>query len=276
MSVTASGDRPTDAELVAYLDGALEPAAHGEIERQLRDDPVARDRLAALAAGGRPLREVFDGLLEAAPRERLQAMLADTVARTEPQPRRAVAGRGARLLAQIAAALLLVVVGAAGGYFAAGGPAPGLIADLVDFDGSDAWRDTVAQQVSLYAGDSVAALPVDEAAQAAALARLGSALDISLSPQGTALPGLVLKRADLLQSRDRPLAQLLYYAADTGPVALCIMREEEADHGPTVERRAGLNLVYWNAGGRAFLLLGGAQAARLQALADTIRTRRSL
>jgi anti-sigma factor RsiW len=276
MSVTASGDRPTDAELVAYLDGALEPAAHGEVERLLRDDPAARDRLAALAAGGRPLRQVFDGLLEAAPRERLEAMLTDAVARTEPQPRRAAARRGMHWLGQIAAALLLVVVGAAGGYFAAGGPAPGLIADLVDFDSSDAWRDTVAQQVSLYAGDSVAALPVNEAAQTVALARLSAALDMALSPQGTALPGLALKRVDLLQSRDRPLAQLLYYAADTGPVALCIMREEEADRGPTVERRAGLNLVYWTAGGRAFLLLGSAQAAQLRALADDIRNRQSL
>ena len=42
----------SDEALVAYLDGELEPAERRDVEAWLDADPVARDRLAALAAIG--------------------------------------------------------------------------------------------------------------------------------------------------------------------------------------------------------------------------------
>ena len=62
-----------DALLVAYLDGQLKPEVHQELEQRLRTDASLSARLTALAEVSQPLRVSFDALLEAAPRQRLEA-----------------------------------------------------------------------------------------------------------------------------------------------------------------------------------------------------------
>lgn len=277
MSVAAGGNRPTDAELVAYLDGELDPKASEETASLLKDDAEAQKRLVALARGAGTTRHVFDSLLDAAPRDRLDAILSESIRRHPPTSAPLTARQsGARFLVRAAAVSILVVAGAAGGYFAVGGTPPGFIVDLADFDDSNAWRDTVAQQISLYTRQTVAEIRVNEAVQASELAKLDLVLGLSVSPDAIALPGYTLKRVEVLQYRERPLGQLLYYSPEAALVALCIMNENEADQDPTVERRAGLNLIYWNQNGRAYLLLGAAHAAQLRTLADAVRSRPSL
>lgn len=276
MSVASDGTRPADPELVAYLDGGLEPPAHRDVEALLKVDPAARERLATLAAGGRSLRYAFDALLDAAPRDRMQARLAETIGRMQSRKSPPAKRSWVRVFACAAAASLLAMVGATGGYLAAGGAPPKLLASLLDFDDSDAWLDAVAKQVSLYRPQSVAQISLDPVAQDSELARLDRALGLALSAEAVALPGYTLKRVELLQHRQRALAQLLYYSPEAGLLALCIMDEQEADESPTAERRAGLNLVYWHRGGRAYLLLGTVEASQLRNLADALRNRRSL
>jgi anti-sigma factor RsiW len=257
---------PLDAMLVAYLDGELEPEPHEEVERLLKSDASVRERLAALARGTRPLKRSFDAVLEAAPRERLQAKLAASVPKVA---RRTWLARSRRWGMAIAAALLLLIGGGMAGYLL-GQASP----DLFEIGNSEeeAWLDAVANQVSLYNRESVASIPVDERAQEAELSRLGKALKLDL-PQGwVALPGLMLKRADLLQFENRPLAQLLY-EGEYGVVVLCIMLEPDGEPEREAERRAGLNTLYWASGDYRFLLVGSVSAETMESIADVIENR---
>jgi len=256
----------TDALLVAYLDGELEPEAHQEVERRLRSDASLGSRLTALAESVRPIRSSFDALLEAAPRARLEAAFATALAKA---PRRRD-HRHRRMLLAAAAALLLLIFGGIAGYLVAKAPVELFEeADAVE----DEWVDAVAGQLSLYDAASVASIQVNDAEQKAQLGKLGDVLKLDLSETNVALEGLALKRAELLHFQGREVAQLLYASEEHGPIALCIMAEPGGEREAEVESRDGLNLAYWSAGGRRFLLIGAAPAKRIDALADTVAAR---
>src|SRR5262249_20235605 len=262
--VARSEDIGTDALLVAYLDGELEPKAHEELERRLHSDAALRARSTELAEGVHPIRASFDALLKAAPRARLQIVFATAVAKAARRHH-----RYRRLLVAPAAALLLLLGGAVG-YFIAKPPA-----ELFEEAGGDedAWIDAVAGQMALYDAASVAAIEVDETQQKARLAKIGQALNLDLSEPTVTLEGLTLKRAELLSFQDHQVAQLLYASDEHGPIALCIMAQPGGENEGEVENRDGLNFIYWTAGGRRFLLIGAAPANRIDTLADKVAAR---
>jgi anti-sigma factor RsiW len=165
-----------------------------------------------------------------------------------------------RLLA--AAAAILLLLGGVAGYLIAKPPV-GLFEEA-DRD-EDEWVDAVAGQMSLY--------DVDEAERQAQLRALGQALNLDLSESRVALEGLTLKRAELLHFQGRHLAQVLYTSNEHGPIALCIMAESGGEGEAEVESRDGLNLTYWFAAGRRFLLIGAAPPKRIDALAGTVASR---
>jgi anti-sigma factor RsiW len=259
-------DIDNDALLVAYLDGELEPEVHQELERRLRIDASLSARLAALAEASRPLRQAFDVLLEAAPRERLEAAFAAALAKA---PRRRDY-RYHQMLVAAAAALLLLVCGGVAGYFVAKAPIE-LFEETDTFE--EEWIAAVAGQLSLYDAASVASIQVDDAEQKAQLSKLGDVLSLDLSAPKVALEGLTLKRAELLHFQGRKVVELLYASEEHGPVALCIAAEPGGEGEGEVESRNGLNFMYWASGGRRFLLIGAAPAKRIDALADTIDAR---
>jgi hypothetical protein len=131
----------------------------------------------------------------------------------------------------------------------------------------------VAGQLSLYEGAAVASIPVNDAEQQAQLNKLGEELKLDLSRPRVTLEGLTLKRAELLNFRGRKVAQLLYASEKHGPIAFCIAGEPGGESENEVESRDGLNLMYWTASGRRFLLIGAAPPERIEALADTIGER---
>jgi len=261
--VVRSEDIGTDALLVAYLDGELEPKAHKELERRLRNDAALRARLTELSEAVRPIRASFDALLKAAPRPRLEMAFASAVVNATRRD------RYRRLLVAAAAALLLLLGGVAG-YFIAKLPA-----ELLEEAGGDEdqWIDAVTGQMSLYDAASVAAIEVDETKQKAELAKVGQALNLDLSEPTVTLEGLTLKRAELLSFQGHQVAQLLYASDEHGPVELCIMAQPGGESEGEVETREGLNFIYWTAGGRRFLLIGAAPANRIDALADKVAAR---
>jgi anti-sigma factor RsiW len=260
-----STDIGRDALLVAYLDDELDPQAHEQVEQLLQSDPAARAHLAALAEGGRPFRPAFDALLDAAPRERMEAALSAALlkaARRKPD-------RYRRALIATAAALMLLVGGGTAGYFIA--KAPNLFEQEDEVE--EAWIDAVAGQLALYDASSVANIKVDAAEQKAELDRLGEAVKLDLSEKNVSLEGLTLKRAELLHFQGRDVAQLLYASDKHGPVALCIMSQPGGEEEGEVESRDGLNYTYWSSGGRRFLLIGAAPEQSIDALGDTVRDR---
>jgi anti-sigma factor RsiW len=261
----AGGEISLDAILVAYLDGELEPEAHGKLERLLKSDPSVRKRLAMLSRGARPLKRTFDAVLDSAPRERLQAQFTASVTKSS---RPNWFARSRRWGMAIAAALLLAIGAGTVGYLL-GQSSPNLF-DIGDSE--EAWLDAVANQVSLYSRESVASIPVDETTQKTELDRLSGILKVDLSQARVALPSLTLKRVELLQFENRPLAQLLY-EGEHGVVVLCIMSEPGGESEREAERRANLNTVYWASGNYRFLLIGPAPAETMEKLADIVQSR---
>jgi len=248
----------SDEELTAYLDDELEADARTALDRRLAEDPALQARLAALDAG-RPPAEPFDLLIEAAPGDRLEAMLAAAEAPAKP-------ARGV-LLRAIAAALALVVLGGVIGFLLARSVTP------VEIAGTPNWREAVADYVALYTPETFALAPADPEAYAPRLKAVGDGLGLALSPQAVALSGLDLKGALLFKYEGKPLGQVAYLSTEYGPVAFCIIRNGREDAPPAFEERQGLNVVFWNTGGLGYLVIGAVPRERLENFAETLSGR---
>jgi anti-sigma factor RsiW len=261
-----SNHTDTDAFLVAYLDGELEADRQHELRRRLRTDAALRARLTALAGANGPLRNAFDALLEAAPRQRLDAAFAAALAKVPARRER----RYRQMLLAAAAALLLLICGGALGYFIAKGPAE-LFEEADDFE--EAWIAAVAGQLSLYNATSVAEIRANNAELQGQLSKLGDVLKLDLSESNVRLEGLTLKRAELLHFQGRKVAELLYSSEEHGPVAFCIAAGPGGEGEGEVESRYGLHLMYWSASSRRFLLIGDAPEKIIEALAGEVAPR---
>src|SRR5829696_8528265 len=65
-----------------------------------------------------------------------------------------------------------------------------------------------------------------------------------------------LKRAQLDQLDDLPLAQLAYPDPGYDPAELCIMRTGDANAPVAREKRSGFNAIFWARDGPAYMLIG--------------------
>jgi anti-sigma factor RsiW len=273
MSDAEALGRPSDTDLVAYLDGELSPNRRDWVAAHLAADDGLRACLARLANGARPFQEAFEPLLAQAPMARLATML-DGLPTYRPTgaERRPSAPRWPRLG---------LVAACAAGLFIGAGADRLLVAMRATVteqaeEQPDEWRRAVAGYVTLYTPETLAAIPDDSAARQRELAGLSAKLDVPLSAYDTALPGLALKWTQLLQYDGKPLGEMVYADPQSGPVTLCVFADGEADAAPRQERRNGLNIVYWSAKGRAFMLVGRMAEADLRPLADGIYRRLTL
>jgi len=255
-----------DEELVAYLDGELPASTRALVEERVAADPGLAARLDMLRRGSRDFRPAFDVLLDAAPTARLERLLAETIP-ARPSAR----WHWDRRLALIAAGIVLFLAGAAAGVFLPqiAGLAPTEQADNDQSDGN--WRAVVAEYLTLYTRETLAAIPDDDALRATELKTVGTHLGLDLSPASVALPDLALKRAQLFAYEGKPLAQIAYLAPGDGPLAFCIIANGEPDTAPRFEERQGRNIVYWSKDGRAFMLIGAASRDQLEALAARLQ-----
>ena len=258
-------EMPSDADLVAYLDGELDRSARARIEAAVGADIALKERLDRLAAGGRGLADAFDLLLGSAPAARLEAGLARAVA-----AERAAHSGWRRGIMAVAAALVLFVVGAATGHFL---PNVRDLAGGSSEQASETWRVVVAEYLTLYTNETLADIPDDPALKAAELKRVGDRLGVALDADKVRLANLDLKRAQLFDLNGAPLAQIAYLSDRDGPVAFCIIKSGEPDAKPEFEARQGKNIVYWAKGGRGFMLIGKTPRATLEGLAGQLAER---
>ncbi|MET3853581.1 anti-sigma factor [Rhizobium sp. OAE497] len=253
---------PSDEQLTAFLDGELQQQEMARIEALANEDEEVAARIEFLANGSMPFREAFAPLLDEAPKDRLEAMLAAipapaAAAKTE---RSAITRRG--LFGALAASLAVGII-ADRAYL-------GIGRNLGRDEGSE-WRSVVAEYIALYTPDTLAG-PVPPAdVQTAQLARVDSKLGLNLSPEAVALPGVDFKRAQLLEYDDHPLAQIAYLDPETGPMALCIVRSDKGEKEPDIEGRKGMNVIYWSTATHAFMLIGHAPVDRMREIADAVR-----
>lgn len=252
----------SDEMLVAYLDGELDPDARRQIESLIENEAAVADRLHFLASSNLPFKNAFDPLLDKAPAEKLQSMLAG-ISPPEPVSQQINSWNRRGFLA---AAIGFIAVGVA-----IDRTFLGLQSSLHgDQDGSD-WRSVVAQYMSLYTRDTLGNGPVDVAVQSAQLRDVGAQLGLSLTPDRVQLPGAELKRAQILAYDGRALGQITYLDAAQAPMALCIVQSSKGAKAADTERRHGMNVVYWSSDTHAFMLIGHESLGAIQAMSDRIR-----
>src|SRR5262245_5882049 len=175
MTANSQANPPTDAELVAYLDGELPVTERGALEARIQTDAALKARLDYLAGGARPFAEAFDVLLTVAPTERLQSVLA------QARIRAASGGPSRRRFAALAAALLIFAAGAAAGL--------GLrliiqhLYEVAESTAPDRWRDVVAEYLTLYTSETLADIPEDAAQRARELSTIAGKLALNISAE---------------------------------------------------------------------------------------------
>ncbi|ANL32895.1 anti-sigma factor family protein [Rhizobium phaseoli] len=257
---------PSDEDLTAFIDGELTAEEAARIEAIVKQDERVAERLEFLARASLPFEQAFAPLLQEAPRERLEAMLAAMPARESAKSAAVPAFATRRgFLGALAASLVAgitidrAVLGLGRGFSAR--------------DENSEWRAVVADYISLYTEETLAGPTPARESQTAQLAPLDEKLGLSLSPEAVSLAGIDFKRALLLQYDGKPLAQIAYLDPETGPMALCIVQSDAGPKAPDLESRKGMNVVYWSNGRHAFMLIGHAAADRMAAIADGVRAR---
>ncbi len=156
--IEAPNGRPTDADLVGFLDGELRTLQARWVASWLARDEELQQRLNLLAQGNGALRGAFGALLAEAPQAKLEAMLHDLPGYRAGVTVRSERGswrirRGWPRLALLAAGLAVFVAGAfvdrlvpewreAIGIEVAG-------------DSEAEWREAVAQYMSLYTPETL-------------------------------------------------------------------------------------------------------------------------
>ncbi|MBN9008815.1 MAG: zf-HC2 domain-containing protein [Rhizobiales bacterium] len=246
-----SAEPITDELLTAYVDGELPAEERSRVNQALATDPAVKSRFDKLA-GTPSLKEPFATLLDAAPGDRLAAILKEAEAKVAP-PARAGILSALRPRAAIAAAILLFLAGGAVGI--------GLQSAVLRGTGNGSeekenWRTAVADYLSLYTSETLASIPDDPGQRAREVADAGTRLALPLDVGKVVLPDLDLKRAQIFAFRDKPLVQIAYLSQGAGPVAFCIIRNGQKDAAPAFEEREGKGIVCCGKDGRGFMLIG--------------------
>ncbi|WP_421725919.1 hypothetical protein [Bauldia sp.] len=251
----------TDIQLTGLIDNELPADERDALLSRLADDPLLRARRDALAAA-RPAEDAFDLLLQDAPMDRLNAAL--DIAAAKPAN-----DRGWRRYAA-AAVVLLAVVGTAVGFGVGRFAYPEV---QVVHGPPENWRVAVADYWGLYTPETLAAIPDDPSQRVTELADASTRLSLDLTPDEVALPGMTLRRTQLLSFNDLPLAQIAYLSDDAGPVAFCIIANGKPDAPLALEERDGWPIAFWNQDGIGYMLIGKLPDETLQALAESLDAR---
>jgi hypothetical protein len=168
------------------------------------------------------------------------------------------------------ACALVFAVGAAAGLSAshlvpglAGGEAPAAA-------GEGAWRTAVAANLDLTTSQSLLGLPREASVLAGDLAKVGKQVGLDLTTDRLALAGRAIGRVELYHFEGAPLAQIVYFDPENGPIAFSLLARPGPPSGLEAERREGMNLAVWSTARHAFSLTGRAPPEVLQELATEL------
>ena len=246
----------TDEELTAYLDGEADAELHAAVDAALETDPAVAEQLAALDVPLGPIADAYAALLQDAPP---MPELPEVAPVAAPTTESRGWGWGVGTFATGIAAGLAVAM-----FTGLGTPTP-------EPAPARGWVSFVASYQALYTPETLAiADPSTEEAQVQ-LAAVSDALGLDLSGLPEA-DGLTFKRAQVLGFKDKPLIQIAFTRADGTPVALCIIPAGPDAKPVSMGAAEGLGLARWNTAGFGFLLIGGTDAAPLEAEAETFQS----
>ncbi len=258
----SKNEMPSDELLVAFLDGELEAGERERIDNLIKADEAVAKRFDFLSRSEMPFFDAFEPLLENAPAAHLESILNNLPAPGANEP----AVNGWKRRGFIAAAIAAVFVGVVADRAFLG------MRGSPEGNETGGWRAVVAEYVALYTADTLADLPSDGQSQAQELRNVGSKLGISLPVEAVTLPGIPLKRAQILEYDGRPLGQLAYLDPVHGPLALCIVQSSKGAKPPQTEQRRGMNVIFWADDAHGFMLIGRNPVDQLSALTEKFRT----
>ena len=242
----------TDDQLRAYLDGKAPEAEAVAIEAERVSSPDFEARLMALDTLAAPVRQVFQSVPASI---RVSEMV--------PAPRENVSQRSGWMAAGIGllAGLVLGIAGLTLAPFSNQNSAPEL-----------GWRMQVALYQALYTPDTISHLNTDPAVLDAQFQRASAALGRDLSVDDLEdLPGLDLRRAQVLAFGDRALVQIVFGSDDGAPVAFCIITGgADAPQPAAFEELAGLSTSHWANGGYGYMVLGAIAPEDVRAMTDLL------
>ncbi|MDA7964026.1 hypothetical protein [Ruegeria sp.] len=222
----------SDETLLAYLEGTLNEAQSREVEDAVEADPEIEARLMALDPIAGMVQEVFQTLPAEAPQIDL------------PEPVAPVRAASPMRLVAVAASVAVLAVSTT--FWVMRPAEPG-------------WAEQAAIYQSLYVPDTIAKLDsspqVIDAQFAQAEAQLGRSLNREVLED---LPGLELKRAQILSFNGKPLIQVVFADEDGQPFAFCIIRQGPNAGNKPIKQAvlSGLATATWAQDGYGFMVLG--------------------
>ncbi len=234
----------SDDTLIAYLEGKLDEDAANALETAVAEDSGLEARLMALD----PFAPVVKGVFEDLPAKAPNVVL----------PSSDVRGHNPLRLLAVAASVAVVAVSAT--YWAMR-PTP------------LGWTEQAAIYQSLYVPETIAALDNSPQALDAQFAQAEAQLGRSLNREVLeSIPGLDLKRAQVLAFNGKPLVQIVFADERGLPLAFCVIRQgdgaPEKDVNSTV--LSGLATAAWSKDGYGYMLIGSDEQTDLTANIDLL------
>ena len=129
------------------------------------------------------------------------------------------------------------------------------------------WIATIASYQALYVTETLDGATQPSAETAQVLARAQDTFGVDLS-EALSVAGLDFKRAQMLGLNGSPLLQVAYLAEDGTPMALCLKSVSGPDRGPKTTVMFDMAGVSWVENGIGFLLIGGGDTAKTEALSS--------
>ncbi len=237
----------SDETLLAYLEGTLDEAEASAIERAVAEDSALEHRLMALDPFAPVVQQVFQTLPTDDPRVDL------------PSARPAPSAMGLGRLLAVAASVAVLAVSAT---FWATRPA------------EMGWAEQAAIYQSLYVPDTIASLDSSPQSLDKQFAMAEEQLGRSLNRDVLAnLPGLELKRAQVLSFKGKPLIQVVFADEQGQPFAFCVIRQGAGAPAKDVKQavRSGLATATWAQDGYGYMVLGGDDQTDLNSELDILR-----
>lgn len=240
-----------DNTLVAYVDGEIDAAGAAAVERRLRTDARARNKVLALSQSAVMLRAAFNAALH----ESVPPRLLDALDRPARQRR--------RIGFPVAAAIAGLVIGLAGGFLAA----DSITTPLRDQGAADARIEEIAAYHAIFTRDTEYLVEVPAERVERLQEWVSANLKRRLSVPDLSADGFEFLGGRLLVAGGRPVSQLMYAAPRHEPLAICITTAGSGNRAPSVVFSHGLTLVSWQKEGFLYVLVGAETEPYLRALA---------
>ncbi len=253
-----------EADLHAYVDGALPAARCGEVADYLAANPEEAERVRAWQAQKQELRALFEPVLDEPLPERLRALAAPPPVAVDRQKRPFLARWS---LQRMAAGLLMALVGGVAGWLG-----------HAQYQSSD----RVAQMMPLPRQAAVAHVvfspdvrrPVEVSAEHEdqLVAWLSKRLGTPVRPPKLAAIGYELIGGRLLPGNSGPVAQFMYHDASGQRLTLYVTTENATnrDTGFRFAKEGPVNVFYWIDGQFGYALSAGIDKSELARVATAV------